>query len=702
MKMLTRNLDLSGRTDADLLNPSSVAVIGASDNPNKVGGRPIHYMQKFGYSGRILPINPARETVQGLRCYASLDELDEVPEAAIIAVAGEDACEAVRRCARLGVSLAIVMASGFAEIGPAGRQLQDDLVSYARAHGMRLVGPNAQGIANFSSGAVLNFSTMFMEVPPQDGPIAIVSQSGAASVMPYALLRERGFGVRYLAATGNDADLGVSELVRQIASDEDIRLILVYVEAVSNPDMLSEAARIAHQRGAHLVLLKGGSSQRGAAAAASHTGAMVGEDGALDAFLQRHGIWRAHDVHEMINATSLYLGGFPPQQGRTVVMSHSGAVGVLCADAAERAGLPLTNLSEPTLAALKEIIPSFASAANPLDVTASLLGNKTMFPRVLGALGTDPGADMFLIGVPVAGPGYDVPALAHDAARFMNESRRPVVVAAPQASVRSHFEEQGVPTFTSETDAVDALHQYSRQCRSVAPTNSSGTEASHVPHYGLLDEADSLALLAKFGIPVVGHAVCNDADQAAAAAVELGERVVIKGCAAQVPHKSEHGLVRVGVRGAEAVKLAAAECLATLTELNVEGGRVIVARMAKGIHEFMLGAAVDPVFGPLVMIGEGGTLVEMRHDIVSLLAPFTVEEALEAIAKLRIAPVLKGFRGQPALDAKSLAEAATRLGEFAIAYRNTLVSVDMNPVMVMPEGDGVVVVDAVLQFGGKA
>jgi acyl-CoA synthetase (NDP forming) len=699
--VLIKAADNTGLGAVELLNPGSVAVIGASDNPNKVGGRPIHYMQRFGYAGRILPVNPRREVDQGLRCYASLDDLDEVPEAAIIAVAGDEACEAVRHCARLGVSIAIVMASGFAEIGAAGRRIQDDLVGFARSHGMRLVGPNAQGIANFSSGAVLNFSTMFMEVFPQDGPIAIVSQSGAASVMPYALLRERGFGVRYLAATGNDADLGVSELALRIAADPEVRLILVYVESISNPSMLAEAAKLAHGRGAHIVLLKGGSSQRGAVAAASHTGAMVGEDGALDAFLDRHGIWRAQDVHELINAAPLYVRGLPAKDGRTVVMSHSGAVGVLCADAAERAGLPLTDLSELTLATLREIIPSFASAANPLDVTAALLGNKDMFPRVLTALGGDPGADMILIGVPVAGPGYDVPGLAETAARFMNENRKPVAVTAPQASVRAQFEASGVPTFTNETDAVDALRQYARQGRPIRPVEALEIPLQGAARRGLLDEADSLALLAEFGIPTVENVVCDSAAGAAAAAQRLGDRVVVKGCSAQVPHKSEHGLVRVGIQGAEAVERAAADCFATLRTLDVPDGRVIVARMAKGIHEFMLGAAVDPVFGPLVMIGEGGTLVEMRHDIVSLLAPFSVEEALQAIGTLRIAPVLKGLRGQPPLDARALATAATKLGEFAVAYRDTLLSVDMNPVMVMAEGEGVKVVDAVVEFGAQ-
>ena len=275
-----------------------------------------------------------------------------------------------------------------------------------------------------------------------------------------------------------------------------------------------------------------------------------------------------------------------------------------------------------------------------------------MFPRVLEALGGDPAADMFLIGVPVAGPGYDVPGLASTAAKFMNENRKPLVVTAPQASVRSQFAERGVPTFTNETDAVNALRQYSRQCRPVSPRASFRIPPPGAARHGMLDEADSLALLAEYGIPVVEHAVCTSPEQAAAAAGSLGERVVVKGCAAQVPHKSEHGLVRVGVQGPEAVKLAAANCLATLKKLGLADGCVIVARMAKGIHEFMLGAAVDPVFGPLVMIGEGGTLVEMRHDIVSLLAPFSVEEALEAIATLRIAPVLKGFRGRPPLNSR--------------------------------------------------
>lgn len=447
------------------LNPASVAVIGASDNPNKVGGRPIHYLSRFGFQGKVFPINPQRSVVQGIRAFPDLDALDQTPEAAIIAVSSNEAVTHVAACARRGIKTAVVMSSGFAEVGDAGRLAQQEMVNVARSSGMRLIGPNAQGIANFSTGAILNFSTMFMEVAPADGPIAIVSQSGAASVMPYALLREAGLGVRYLAATGNDADLGVTELVRAIADDPEIRLILVYVESISNPQYLADAARVARQRGASIVLLKGGTSTKGAAAAASHTGSMIGNDGALDAFLARHGIWRAHDIHELVNTAPLYLTGKPAGLGRTVVMSHSGAVGVMCADAVERLQLPLTDLCPTTTQGLAEILPEFAAARNPLDVTAALLGKGEMFPRVLDVLSTDPDADMLLIGVPVAGPGYDVPLLAHQAVEYSRHTNRPLVISAPQASVRASFHTEGLPVFLQKP-------MLSPHCTSIPGTNS--------------------------------------------------------------------------------------------------------------------------------------------------------------------------------------------------------------------------------------
>lgn len=689
--------------NSSLLQPASVAVIGASDNPNKVGGRPIHYMTKFGFTGEVFPVNPARTEIQGRRAYPTLDSIGRVPDAAIIAVAGDDAVRAVKECADAGIANAVVMASGFAETGDEGRAAQQRMVEYANARGMRIIGPNAQGIANFSNGAVLNFSTMFMEVEPEDGPIAIVSQSGAASVMPYALLREMGLGVRYLCATGNDADMDVPELTRAIAANPAIKLILVYIESLVRPEMLAEAAEIARSRGAGIVLLKGGSSQKGAAAAASHTGAMIGHDGALDAFLARCGIWRANSLQEMVTAAPLYLRDAKCGERRTVVLSHSGAVGVMSADAAEQVGLPLAELAAQTRERLRDALPGFATPSNPLDLTAALMGNDGMFPRVLDILAQEEQADMLMVGIPVAGPGYDVPALAKATAEFAREYSKPVALSAPQQSVRQAFQAHGIPVFRTESDAVKALHQYATHQAMMdgRPEVHRQAEAPDIRipgGAGTLGEAESLSLLRQAGIPVISHAVCADENEAEAAFLNFDRPVVVKGCAADVPHKSEHGLVHLNLKTSQDVRRAARACLGAFEAMGCRGGKVLVAPMVRGVHELMLGVSIDPVFGPVVMLGEGGTLVEVRRDVISLLAPFSADEVLEGLQRLRIAPLFDGYRDRPALDLAAFADAAVKLGDFACRYRERIRSIDINPVMVLARGEGVLAVDAVVEL----
>lgn len=686
-----------------LFAPASVAVIGASDNPNKVGGRPLHYLREFGYAGEVFPVNPAREVIQGYRAYPGLDAIGKTPDAVVIAVSGDATLEQVRQCAAAGVKAAVIMASGFAETGEAGRRRQQELVSVANASGMRLVGPNAQGTANFASGAVLNFSTMFMEVAPKDGPVAIISQSGAASVMPYAMLRQAGYGVRYLVATGNDADLDACALAAAVAADPAVQLILVYLETISNPEQLAKAAAVARARGASIVAIKSGNSRRGAQAAASHTGALVGNDAAIDAFLARHGIWRAGDIGELVRAVPLYLQGHAPGQGRTVVMSHSGAVGVMAADLAEREALPLADLRPGTLQALGTILPEFGTAGNPLDMTAALLGKGDMFPRVLQVLGADPEADMVMVGIPVAGPGYDVEALARDAAAFSAQLGKPLVASAPQQTVRDVFVRHGVPTFTTEAGAIAALSQYAAHHRlAAAARDPDWPDEQAIDGCGLQDEARSLALLAQAGVPVVPYHVCASVEEAITAFEALGGvPVVVKGCAAEVPHKSEHGLVHLRLEDGDGVARATLDCLHKLDHLGVATPRVVVARMAKGRHEFALGVSVDPVFGPLVMIGEGGTLVELRKDIVSLLAPFTADDVRAACGRLRLAPLFDGYRDIPPLDLDALASAAVALGDWALRHRGALKSVDINPLMVMAAGEGVTAVDAVVELHGE-
>ena len=691
-------------------SPHRIAVVGATEDRNKVGGRPLHYLQRFGFQGAVYPINPKRAVVQGLVAYSSLYAVPETPDVAIVAVGQDTVPGVIDQCAARGVGTAIVMSSGFAETGGAGIELQQALIAQARRLGVRLIGPNAQGVANFQTGAVMNFSTMFMEVAPKDGPVAIVSQSGAASVMPYAMLRERGVGVRYLVASGNDADASVCELALTAAADPDIRVVLMYIESLGDPAMLAEVARLAAARGAAVIALKSGRSAHGAKAAASHTGAIVNDDVVVDAFFERHGIWRARDVHGLVNAVELYLANPPRPAEHLVVMSHSGAVGVLCADAAESLNLPLAELSAPVIKALAGIMPSFATAQNPVDLTASLLTQGGMYADTLGALSADPQADMFLIGVPVAGEGYDVPGMARDSAHFALSRGKPTAVSAPQASVRQSFQDAGVPVFTHETDAINALHQWSRHgtlLQQASVRSAIALAAPRVPYMPagdtpLLSEADSLALLADAGISTVPYRLCHSADEAVAAWRVLGPEVVVKACSAQIPHKSEHGLVFLGVQSASEVTDAWLTCSERVSAMGVPLDGVIVAKRVRGRHEFALGVRQDPLFGTVVMVSDGGKYVEALRDFVVLLHPFSEADVLTKLRTLRIAPILAGVRGEAPVDLDAVARTAVALGALAAAHPQGIASIDLNPLIVGDVGRGGWAVDAVIERQGGA
>jgi acyl-CoA synthetase (NDP forming) len=683
------------------LAPRSIAVIGASDNAHKIGGRPIAYLSRFGYQGKIYPINPARPEVQGLRSYQGLQDLPEVPDVAIIAVPGDLAVQAVDECASAGVSVGIIMSSGFGEVHEAGKQQERAMRERARAAGMRLVGPNSQGLANFGTGAVLSFSTMFTEVQPADGPIGIVSQSGAMAVIPYGLLRERGLGVRHSHATGNDCDVTVCELAAVVAEDPALKLLLLYLEGIPDPWNLAEAARVARERDLPIVVLKSGRTAAGQVAAQSHTGALANEDRTVDAFLREHGILRADSMADLVNSAPLYLQGWRPKGRRLVAISNSGAVCVLTADAATQAGMPLEPLQESTQDALRGILPGFATVRNPVDITAALLTNSGLFGGILPPISRDPAADAFLIGIAVAGAGYDVDAFSRDAANFAADTGKPLVMAAPQKSIAEQFKKHGLVVYPTEGEAVHALGLYLTHMELLADTRARAPAVPQppVPPEGaqLLDEAASLALLARRGVPVVAHRLCTSEEEAAAAFTQLASaRVVVKGCTAQASHKSELGLVRLGIADAQGVRDAYRAMHAAAQKAGIALNGVIVAAQAGGQRELMIGARIDPVFGPVVLVGDGGKYVEAMPDVQVLLAPFGVEQVEQALRRLRIAPLLDGVRGEPPLDVAAFCEAAVAVGRLMSDPQAGIGQLDVNPVMVRARGQGCVALDAVV------
>lgn len=685
-------------SDLDFFHrPASVAVVGASDDPEKIGGRPLRYMREFGYAGTVVPVNPKRPEVQGMATVPTLAESPVVPDVALIGVPGVAAVEAVETAAAMGVKGCVVMSSGFGETSTAeGAALQARMLGASRDAGMRVVGPNSQGLASFHSGAVLGFSTLFTEEPPADGPVGIVSQSGALASVPYGILRRRGIGVRYAHGTGNDADVTAAELAATAVQDPDLRLLLLYLENVGDPTWLADLGEQSRRTGVPVVALVGGRSQRGSRAAASHTGALATERRVLDAFLERVGIWQVHSVKELVAASELYLQDWQPSGSGLAVVSNSGAVCVLAADAAEDAALPLAELSPSTVTRLKEELPAFAATGNPVDVTAALLTDSSIFGRVLPVLGSDPAVDACLLGIPVAGRGYDVDQFARDAASFA-ASGTPLVLAVPQPNVAKPFVDLGLPVFEEESAAVAALSQYLRHRRLMERADGLPRPALSRPvSVGeALNEADSLAVLSDLGVPVVPHELVSTPDEVAAAFERFGaESVVVKGCTTATTHKSELGLVRLRLRSADEARAAAEAVVASAARHGVPLDGLLVAPMVSGLHEGLLGASLDPAFGPVVLVGAGGVYVEAVPDTRVLLAPCTLDEATDAIRSLRMAPLLDGVRGEPAVDVDAWAKAVVRVSEALADPTCPVTGFDANPVML--QESGLVAVDAVV------
>lgn len=686
------------------LNPRSVAILGASDNPIKAGGRPIDYLRRHGFAGRILPVNPKRAEVQGLAAYPSLRALPEAPDAVVISLPGEDVAAAIDDCVAVGARLAVIYSSGFAELGEEGRRQQADLVARARrapGGGLRLFGPNCQGVANFATGAILNFSTMINENAPADGPVAIVSQSGAGAAILYGGLRRAGIGVRYMLSTGNEADVCAAEAVRAVVEDEGIRLVVLYIETLRQSAWLAEAARLAHARGVTILAVKAGRTRAGQATASSHTGALAAEDALADAFLRQHGIPRLADFRELIDYAPLFLSQPAPRGRRVVSISNSGATCVLSADAAEEYGLALEPFDAATLDGLSQALPSYVTARNPIDMTTALLGRPQTFGDTLRALSGSGAADLVHVGFPIGGEGYDFADFAGQASRFARDTGVPIAVSVNQDWVAQAFQDQGVPTFWSERAAMRGLALLAeqaggRQAQAPSAEASVPVAASRSLTLVTLDEPSSLSELARAGLPVMRHLVCRSEDEVRAAIESLPRPLVAKGVSADLSHKSEHGLVRLNIREAEQALQAFGDFAATLARLGVADGGLLLGAQHRADFELALGAHVDAEFGVVVMVGQGGVLVEALRDVQFLVAPFSARQAQDALARLAIAPAFAAVRGMPAVELDAVAAMMVRLGDWMLAQGGRVQSVDANPVLVARGAQAPIIVDAVV------
>jgi acyl-CoA synthetase (NDP forming) len=685
-----------------MVRPRSVAIIGASDDATRIGGRPIAYMQRQGFAGAILPVNPNRATVQGLPAFASVGALPSAPDVAIVAVPGEAAVQAVDDLGAKGCRAAIVFTAGFAEVDAAGAALQDRLVAAARRHRMRLLGPNCLGLFNAAINFYPIFSLSFEQGWPIPGNIGIASQSGAYGTHVFAVSRMRGMGTPVCITTGNEADVSLGEAIGWMAQAPEVEVICAYAEGIRESARFTAALDLARRNRKPVVLMKVGRSELGGHAAKSHTASIAGDDTITQAVLDEFGVVRAATTEQMLDIAYAATKRIYPVRGDMGVITVSGGAGVLISDAAEAAGVPMPPLPEASQAHLRSLI-SFCAPRNPVDCTAQAVNQSELFPEFLQTTARDGGYGSLMIFLTqTAGSTTLSPKLRPHmrAAREAFADRLWVLCGiAPPEKLRE-YESDGFLVFEDPTRAVGAIAAMARYGAAFA---APAPEEIVVPDVALPattpTEAEGKRILSAHGIPAVPEQACGSADEAVAAAERFGFPVVAKILSPDILHKSEIGGVILDLADADAVRAAHATLLARAAErapgARIEG--VLIARQIKGAVEMALGIARDPVFGPVAMVGLGGVFIEILKDVAFRRCPFDEAQAEAMIRSLKGFPLLDGARGRPKADVKALAGALAALSRFAAGADDRLLSVDVNPLLVLPEGQGAFAADAVIE-----
>ena len=705
--MVVRSLEPTAL--AQLFEPRSIAVIGASDNPARIGGRPIAGCMALGYEGGLYPVNPSRTQVQGLRCYPDVMAIGQAIDLAVIALPAGQCEAAIAQCAQSGVKAAIMLSAGFAEVDEAGAALQERIRTSARIAGIRLMGPNCMGLLNLRIGLVASFTSLVDGGADRIGHISVISQSGAFGSHCLALMRERGLGLDLWATTGNQADVDFADGLAWMAQAANTRVIVGCLEGVTDGTRLRSALALAQRNRIPVVLMKLGRSDVGRAAALTHTAALAGSDAVFNAMVRDYAVHRANDVDELFDIAYACTAGKFPASGDIGLITTSGGFGIVMADAAAAHGLAVPALPAATQSRLKALVP-FASPRNPLDVTGQFINDPSAVLPMFEALINDGGFPATVCYIGSAGViphlmAKLVPSFEAVAQRYATHLL--VLSMIADTATRKRFEALGYLVFENPERAVGAVAVLARFARQFGMRETGVTElpeaiAAPVAGDTMLDEAHSKRVLAQAGIPVLDERISRSADEAAAHAGELGFPVAMKILSPDILHKSDIGGVLLGIPDPEAAMRAFRQlhkaAQAGAPDARIDG--VLVAPMADDGIEMIVGCAQDEAFGPVVMIGLGGIFVEALASTALRLAPIDHAAAHSMINELQGAAVLRGLRGKPPADVAALANVLVVLSRFAAANEAWLASIDINPLVVRAAGRGVVALDAVVVTRG--
>lgn len=705
MRLVTGSEDAVAR----LWNPARVAVVGASSRENSLAWWPQRLLTLYGFAGEVVPVNPRRDEVGGRRCVPSVADIEGPVDVAVVTLDAAGTRRAVEECAAADVGTVVLPAQGFGESGAQGKLVEQELLRVARASGMRVHGPNSDGVANFANGAVLAIQPILgMGVRP--GKVAVITQSGATAGSLVSRLAAEGIGVKYYASVGNEIDLGYADYLSVALQDPEVEMVLSFIEAVRRPEDFVAVARLAAELGKPIVTIKVGRTGQAAARAAAHTGALAGEDRIYQALFDSLGIIRVDELSELVATAKLHLAvsakGSSVAGPRLAVMSVSGGQAGALADLADGHGLELPEVSPAGAERLAALFPH-GNALNPCDLTGDVARRSDLAAQAFAAFAADGGFDLVVYArKELTGDMGRLSAkeLAAEAGRHPT----PLAVYAMDGELNADeqltYAENGVPTYTSAAElftAAAALARFARRAPAAEPEPHEPDPRLPSLPAGALPEAETKSLLSSYGVSLPAETVTLDAEQAVQAAAAIGFPVTMKVVSDRILHRTEAGGVVLAVPDEDGVR----EAFALLTQRGraaLDGddldGILVQQHVVDGV-EVIAGLVVDPQFGCFVLVGTGGVMAELLDDVVLRPAPISPDEALEMVGSLRGRALLEGFRGGPPADQQALADVVSRLSQLGADHADRIAELDLNPVLVRPTGLGAVAVDALLVLG---
>jgi acyl-CoA synthetase (NDP forming) len=682
-----------------LMRPRAVAIVGATPEPGTIGGAVLGNLERGSYRGDIHLVSRRAKEINGRPCVAAIDDLPDGIDAAVLVVPQQAVVDAVAACGRRGIGGAVVFASGFAEVGDEGRAEQQRLVQAARAGNVRLLGPNCIGFTNFADGVALTFETIAPETIADRPAVGVVTQSGALAGALRIALSAKALGVSHAVSTGNEADLTAEDFIAFLLDDPQTRAIALFLEQIRRPQTFLSLAARARALRKPIILLHPGKSARARCSASTHTGALAGDYAVMTALLRHEAVVLVDTIDELNDAADL-LARAPPPTGGAGILTNSGAIKGFALDFAETIGLDIPPPSPATRTALQAALPAFAAPDNPVDVTAQVIKDLGIWTRAANALVADPAIGSLAV---LAVPGS--PKQAIDKGQVMLSaiiaSGKPAVVAALgdespiPAQFYSMFRERGIPVFRSPERALQALAHATRYGRALATAGATAPSinAPPLPHDGTLPEHVGKAYLAALGISIPKGKLARDLAAAKAIATEIGYPVALKAQASTLSHKSDHGGVILGIESAETLVPVWDAMQAAMAEITLDG--ILIEQMVTSGLEMIVGARRDPGWGPVVLVGLGGIFVEALKDVRLMPASLPKERIIAECYQLNGSAMLRGVRGRPAVDVEALADVVLRVAA-AMMARPEITEIDINPLTVLPAGQGAIALDALI------